>query len=68
MNAHDKGNLEFLLSLGEQGLANWYNQASDDDVQYAAELLDQYEQELDEFLVEQSGYSDAARLISRIMH
>ena len=46
MNQRDRANLEFLLSVGD-GLANWFAQASKDDVEYAQELLDAYEQELE---------------------
>lgn len=45
MNQRDRANLEFLLSVGD-GLAEWFAQASPDDVEYAQELLDTYEQEL----------------------
>lgn len=45
MNQRDRANLEFLLSVGD-GLAKWFAQASPDDVDYAQELLDAYEQEL----------------------
>jgi hypothetical protein len=46
MNQRDRTNLEFLLNIGA-GLAEWFEQATDDDVAYAKELLDQYDQELD---------------------
>ena len=42
MNARDQANLEFLLNLSEDGLRNWYDQASEDDIAYASELLDSY--------------------------
>jgi hypothetical protein len=58
MNQRDRTNLEFLLNIGA-GLARWFEQASDDDVAYAKELLEQYEQELDleasELLAEEYG-------------
>ena len=47
MNAHDRANLEFLRNLTESGLREWYEQASEDDVVYAAELLASWETELD---------------------
>ena len=47
MNQRDRANLEFLLSAGP-ALAEWFAQASEDDVEYAQELLDAYEQELSE--------------------
>jgi hypothetical protein len=47
MNQRDRANLEFLLNIGP-GLADWYAQASVEDVEYATELLEAYEQELSE--------------------
>ncbi len=47
MNQRDRANLEFLLNIGS-GLANWYAQASAEDIEYATELLEAYEQELAE--------------------
>jgi len=46
MNAYDRDNLEFLRSLSEDALKNFLSQASEDDVQYAGELLAAWEQEL----------------------
>lgn len=48
MNANDKENLKFLLSLGDESLRAWYNQASDDDIAYAGELLAFHENQLDQ--------------------
>jgi hypothetical protein len=39
MNAHDRVNLEFLLTISEPARLIWWNQASADDKQYAKELL-----------------------------
>ena len=40
MNNHDKGNLQFLLSLRtEQEWENWYNAVGEDDHAYAMEIL-----------------------------
>lgn len=46
MNQRDRANLEFLLSVGS-GLADWFAQATPDDVEYAQQLLNIYEQELE---------------------
>jgi hypothetical protein len=48
MNVNDKENLKFLLSLGEASLKAWYDQASDDDIAYAGELLAYHENQLDQ--------------------
>ena len=39
MKKRDKKNLRFLLSLDERGLKAWYGQATEDDTDYAMELL-----------------------------
>jgi hypothetical protein len=41
MNARDKDNLIFLMSLSTEGLRAWFTQASDDDIAYAEELIAQ---------------------------
>lgn len=46
MNQRDMANLEFLRSLSPQGLLNWFEQASDDDIVYATELLTAWEDQL----------------------
>ena len=39
MKKRDKKNLKFLLGLDENGLRTWYDQATEDDIEYASELL-----------------------------
>jgi len=41
MSQRDKDNLVFLMSLSTEGLRNWFTQASDDDINYAEELIAQ---------------------------
>ena len=41
MNTRDKDNLIFLMSLSTEGLRAWFEQASDDDINYAEELIAQ---------------------------
>jgi len=55
MNAYDRANLEFLMTASEQVLAEWYAQASEDDLVYAAELLDRHQTELDTEAIEQTS-------------
>lgn len=43
MSEHDLNNVYFLLGLGKKSLSKWYLQASDDDIQYANEILAEYE-------------------------
>ncbi len=46
MNERDKENLEFLLTASPETIKDWFNQMSSDDHDYAVELMDIYEQEL----------------------
>ena len=39
MNNWDKSNLQFILSLDENQFDEWYSSISDDDADYAMELL-----------------------------
>jgi hypothetical protein len=43
MDEHDSDNLEFLMSLDEPALMEFLEQIDPDDLEYAQELLDQYE-------------------------
>lgn len=54
MNSHDRANLEFLRTLSADALQNWFSQASEDDVEYAQELLDAWERELNNELFGQA--------------
>ena len=47
MKKHDRDNLEFLLAATPEVLEDWYNQMDDDDIEYAFELLDAYQVELE---------------------
>jgi hypothetical protein len=52
MNAHDKANLEFILSASKKTLQEWYDSLSEDDLAYAQELLDKASLELAMLIVE----------------
>lgn len=39
MNDHDRNNLNFIMSLDENGFDEWSATLSEDDVDYALELL-----------------------------
>lgn len=47
MNQHDKQNLDFLRNLCEEELEKWYKKSSEDEINYASELLMQWETELE---------------------
>lgn len=46
MNPHDRANLEFLLTASADVMKQWHQQASQDDYEYAMELLAQASEEL----------------------
>lgn len=46
MTDHDRQNLNFLLTASQKTLKLWYDTVSEDDRQYAYELLDTYRKEL----------------------
>lgn len=47
MKKRDRENLEFLLNASPEVIEDWYNQMDPDDIEYAFELLELYQQELD---------------------
>lgn len=47
MNERDRQNLDFLMSASPDVLRDWYNSVSEDDVNYASELLRLASEELD---------------------
>lgn len=48
MNQYDRDNLNFLMMASDEVLREWYNSASLDDLEYAQELLNAHECELDQ--------------------
>ena len=65
MNQRDLSNLDFLRSLSPEALLKWYEQASEDDIEYASELLAAWEQELTaaEFEVFDSDFTVVSTLV-----
>ena len=39
MNSHDKKNLDFLMYASPETIRDWYEHVSEDDIQYALELI-----------------------------
>jgi phage protein D len=72
MNQHDRNNLEFIMRADSDTLRDWMDQLTEDELDYASELLDQYGNELAlrtaMLLVEpkDNEYSEAVSLINRI--
>jgi len=51
MNDWDKNNIQFILSLDEEGFEDWYATLDTDDMDYALELLKQARTEVNMQLV-----------------
>jgi hypothetical protein len=48
MDDHDQANLDFLLTASPDTLKEWSTKVTQDDLNYAQELLDAYQIKLDE--------------------
>jgi hypothetical protein len=48
MDKQDRDNLDFLLNSDPETLFVWYKTVSQEDIEYAEELLGKYSKELDE--------------------
>jgi hypothetical protein len=48
MKKHDRDNLNFLLAATPEVLEDWYEQMEEDDIEYAFELLEAYQTELED--------------------
>jgi hypothetical protein len=48
MDDYDRNNLEFLLKATPEALEKWSKEVTQDDLDYAQELLDAYQLELNE--------------------
>jgi hypothetical protein len=57
MNSRDKNNLDFLLSISNEALLEWWSQASEDDQVYASEILAEYEKELNSMMFGETFHS-----------
>ena len=70
MNDWDRDNLNFIMNTTDEGFDEWLEQADNDDVEYALELIRMAKAELMvqemEFTDEISNFSEAAQLLDRI--
>jgi hypothetical protein len=69
MDENDRNNLNFLMSVSQKGLQEWYKQASEDDIQYALELMNWFQDELDEEALESklltSDFKESKQILER---
>jgi hypothetical protein len=68
MNARDKDNLIFLMSLSPEGLRAWFTQACDDDIAYAEELIAQaHILAIDARVAKMPQYREAQQVLERFL-
>lgn len=71
MNKHDRDNYLFIMSLTPQQFEEWYATISDDDAEYALELIKAARSELIEqaavLMDEVEDLSDAQRVLGKFM-
>lgn len=65
LDDNDFHNLEFLLTVSVEGYREWQAQADDDDLEYAVELLIEYNLMIQEALCE-VPFSQAKKLLQSI--
>jgi hypothetical protein len=72
MNDHDKNNLHFLLTSSRATILDWTKTVTDDDMDYAMELLHTYRAELDamelELEADDMDMSESAVVLGKIMY
>jgi hypothetical protein len=70
MNEWDKDNLNFIMNASEEGFDEWLEQADNDDIDYALELIRMAKAELMVQEMEMtdtvSNFTEANQLIERI--
>lgn len=70
MNEWDKDNLEFIMNTTDESFDEWLDQADNDDIAYALELIRMAKAELMiqemEFTDDISNFAEASQLIERI--
>lgn len=72
MNKHDKDNLKFLMTCPQSEFEKWMDEASQDDIDYAVELIRKAKAELmlEEMALrevsESEDFTEAKALIERI--
>jgi hypothetical protein len=70
MNDWDKKNLHFIINSMDAAFDDWMRQASQDDINYALELIANYRQELldmeDSLFGDVTDFTEANQIINRV--
>ena len=72
MNKHDRDNLQFIISLNDEQFDDWASEMTNDDIQYAIEILQaarmelvEQEQSLMEFDLADSDLAEARSVLQK---
>jgi hypothetical protein len=65
MSEHDLENLRFLMTISKESFDRWLASASDDDVEYALELIERHRALAVQFRDEVGDVSEAKRMLSK---
>lgn len=69
MSENDLNNLNFLMSVSDDGFKAWFDQANDEDIQYAFDLIQEYRDKLIEIEVERklenSDFSETKTILEK---
>lgn len=70
MSENDLNNLNFLMSVSDEGFKLWFDQADDEDIQYAFNLIQEYRAKLIEVEIERrlenSDFSEAKTILEKL--
>jgi hypothetical protein len=79
MNEWDRDNLSFIMSCSDEEFKAWFDQASDDDISYALELIaqsqaevvekqfDVYNRESERIMLKHGKYPEASAILSKFL-
>lgn len=68
MTQNDILNLVFLLEASEETILDWWSKTSEDDHNYASELLDTYSEILNEEKLNTNDWFESQNILGRIMY
>lgn len=79
MNEWDRDNLNFIMNCSDKEFRAWYEQADEDDIAYALELiakgrgemieqeLEVYDRESERLILKHGKYPEASAILSKFM-
>jgi hypothetical protein len=79
MNEWDRDNLSFIMSCSDEEFKAWFDQASDDDISYALELIAQsqaevveqqfevHNRESERIMLKHGKYPEASAILSKFL-